>query len=238
MSDFPTGLDRVALERIVAAGRQVLESESALNKTGDNVVGAILRDQGTFFEWNHYPEGDVYDGESHSQYFYHAHAQGQRANEHGHFHTFLRPKGMPSGIRPARVKNFTVPKDDNEALCHIIGMSMDKFGKIIRLFTPNRWVTGETWYVADDVVCMLDNFIIGHTRPSWPTNRWVSGMVQLFRPQIAALVAERDASVAAWEAEHEPDNDVYEDRRLEITSERDVAVEDQLAAAERALASK
>ncbi len=238
MSEFPTGLDRVALERIVAAGRQVLECESVLNKTGDNVVGAILRDQGTFYEWNHFPEGDVYDGESHSQYFYHSHAQGQRTNEHGHFHTFLRPKGMPSGIRPAPVKNFMVPKDDNEALGHIIGMSMDKFGKIIRLFTANRWVTGETWYVADDVIRMLDNFIIGHTRPSWATNRWVSGMVQLFRPQIVALVAERDASVSAWEAEHEPDNDVYEDRRLEITSERDVSVEDQLAAAERALASK
>ena len=237
MGDVFAGLDCASLEHIVAAGQIVRECESALDATGDNIVGEILRDQGTFYEWNHYPEGDVYDNNSHSQYFYHAHPQNQRSDEHGHFHTFLRPKGMPRGVKPAPVKNFKMPKDANDALGHLIAISMDKYGKAIRLFTTNRWVTGEIWYTAADEIAMLDSFVIGHVRPAWPTNRWITGMLQLFRPQISALLAQRDDRIAAWVAEHGPDGDVYEDRRLEITSYRDISVNEQIAAAEKALKS-
>src|SRR3546814_14192456 len=68
----------------------------------DNLVGELLKNNGTFYEWDHYPPGDVYDHETHGQYYYHAHAADQRFDgEHGHFHTFVRPKGMPPGVRPA-----------------------------------------------------------------------------------------------------------------------------------------
>ncbi|HSR70967.1 MAG TPA: hypothetical protein VLL72_01180, partial [Kiloniellales bacterium] len=78
------------------AGRAVVEAHRVLARTGDNVVGELLRDHDTFYEWDHYPPGDVYDRESHAQYYYHAHPPEQRfPGEHGHFHTFLRPKGMP-----------------------------------------------------------------------------------------------------------------------------------------------
>ena len=44
-----------------------------------------------------YHAGDVYDAETHAQFFYHAHpAEQRRSGEHGHFHCFLRPRGMPA----------------------------------------------------------------------------------------------------------------------------------------------
>src|SRR3546814_4518623 len=99
------GLPAEALEAMAAAGAEVVEIHRVLAKTGDNLVGELLKHSGTFYEWDHYPPGDVYDHETHGQYYYHAHAADQRfENEHGHFHTFVRPKGMPPGIRPARVQ--------------------------------------------------------------------------------------------------------------------------------------
>ena len=209
-------LPRERLDAMARAGDDVYECHRVLANTGDNIVGELLRDVETFYEWNHYPDGDVYDPTSQAQYYYHAHPQELRGGEHGHFHTFMRPLGMPKGVAPAPVADFAPPEGENDALSHLIGISMDRYGVPIRLFTTNRWVTGETWYVATDVERMLDGFVIDHARPSWPVNRWVSGMVCLFRPQIAALLHARDAVVAAWVEGH-PDGNVYEDRDLEVT---------------------
>jgi hypothetical protein len=228
-------LPKERLERMAAAGAEVLEVERVLERTSDNVVGEILRHQGTFYEWDHYPKGDVYDDHSHGQYFYHAHAGGTRDAEHGHFHTFVRVKGMPAHIKPARRKQqANWPKGD-DALSHIIGIAMDSAGKPLRLFSTNRWVTGETWYSAKDVHQLVDRFEIDHAQPSWPTNRWVTAMVRLFWPQVMTLVQARDATVAAWQRAN-PGADVLEDRRLEITSQVDISVEAQIKAVKAALA--
>ena len=228
-------LSTEALETMVEAGQEVIEVHRVLAKTSDNVVGELLRGHETFFEWDHYPPGDVYDNEFHGQYYYHAHPPDQRfENEHGHFHTFMRPKGMPEGIRPAPVPGFNKPDDPDDELSHLIAIAMTKEGFPFRLFTVNRWVTGEVWYTAGDVTTLLDRFKIDHTRPSWPVNRWVTGMVALFKPQIAALVEARDRAVADW-AEAHPDVDVYEDRELEVTSYFDISVEDHVRAVARTL---
>ena len=97
------------------AGRTVVNCHRILGKTSDNIVGELLRDYNDFFEWDHYPEGDVYDFETHGQYYYHAHPKEERPGEHGHFHTFLRPDGMPPGIRPAPVEDFTMPENPDDA---------------------------------------------------------------------------------------------------------------------------
>jgi len=60
-------------------------------------------------------------------------------------------------------------------------------------------------------------------------------MLRLFRPQIETLLVERDAAVAAW-LERYPDMDVFEDRRLEITSQCGISADHQIAAVETALA--
>lgn len=215
--------------RISMAGTAVMLSQRLFQKTGDNVVGEVLRGQGTFTEWNHYPDGDAYDPESHAQYYYHAHPpEGRPLKEHGHFHLFLRAKGMPRGMRP--VPGQSLPKDGG--LTHLVAISMDAYGAPIRLFTTNRWVAGDVWYRAGDVIRLLDLFVIEVVRPNLAVNRWLTAMVQLFQPQIVALLNERDAVIDAWRNAH-PDIDVFEDRRLEITSTVDISVDTQIARASR-----
>lgn len=228
MSDL-TELSREELEVLAEAGREVRLCQRVLAKTGDTVVGELLRGHGTLHEWRHYPPGDVYDAEHHAQYYYHVHPDDDRPQgEHGHFHSFLRPHGMPSGVRPAPLPDLAPMESDNDALSHLIGVAVDGAGQAVRLFTTNRWVTGETWYAATDVIAMLNGFVVDHARPSWPTNRWITGVIRLFRPQIIQLLLERDAAIQRWAAQH-PDTYVYEDRGLDITSQRAISVEEQIA---------
>ena len=227
-------LPRARLREMAAAGGRIRDIYRVLGKTGDNVVGEVLRDVGTFFEWDHYPKGDVYDAETHAQYYYHAHPVTLRGGEHGHFHTFLRPKGMPRNVRPADLPDVAPPPGDNDALSHLIAISMDRDGFPTRLFTTNRWVTGETWYAAEDVIAMLGRFRIDHARPSWPTNLWITALLRLFRPQIERLLRQRDAAVADWRRRH-PDRDAFEDREFEIASVEDISVDAQIAAVAAAL---
>ncbi len=219
------------LARMAEAGTRIIECYRVLKKSDANIVGEVLREGGEFYEWDHYPEGDVYDFETHAQYYYHAHPPEERANvwgaEHGHFHTFLRPKGMPPGVRPAPLADYKPPRGDNDALTHFVAISMDRAGFPIRLFTTNRWVTGEIWYDAETVISMLDNFNIDQALPSWPANIWMTEMLQLFRPEIEALLRARDTAVNAWAIDR-PDENAYEDRGLEVTAIRDISVEDQI----------
>jgi hypothetical protein len=225
------------LRMMLAAGEEVREIERVLAKTKHNVVGELLRGQETFYEWDHYPKGDVYDRDSHAQYFYHAHPGGLRDKEHGHFHTFVRAKGMPRGMKPMRYPNRKCWPMGDDALTHIVGISMDPKGQALRLFTTNRWVTGETWYRADDVCKVIGRFAIDHAQPSWPTNRWVSAMVRLFWPQIILLLKARDVVIEDWRKQN-PDKDTLEDRSLEVTSQAEVAIEAQIAAVSAALEAR
>ncbi len=229
MIDFGA-LDTDRLETMAAGGREVIECHRVLAKAGANIVGELLPRDGRFHEFDHCPPGDIYDTESHAQYYYHAHRDG----EHGHFHTFLRSDGMPVDVRP--VDQSTVPSEPprDDSLSHLVAVSMDRHGLPIGLFTTNRWVTGEDWYAAEDVTAMVDRFRIDHANPSWPTNIWIGAMLQLFRPQITELLRERDAVVAGWRA-HNPDLDVFEDRRFDLASSVAISVDDQIAAVAAAL---
>ena len=229
-----TGVPVAELEAMRAAGETVVECHRVLAKTGNNIVAELLRDSDHFYEWDHYPEGDVYDFETHGQYYYHAHPQEERPGEHGHFHTFLRPDGMPPGTKPVALDDFRTPADPNDALSHLVAISMNSKGFPIRLFTTNRWVTGETWYAARDVCRFLPLFEIDLARPSWVVNQWIGGMVTLFRPQIRQLVVARDACIESWRQDR-PDANVYEDRDLEVTAELDIDLDAQIAAVDAAL---
>ncbi|WP_173768220.1 DUF6969 family protein [Nitrogeniibacter mangrovi] len=203
-----------ALVPLIAAGREVAECQRVLEKGGLNLVGEVLRGQGEFVELEHYPRDDVFDHETHAQYYYHAH---RGSAEHGHFHTFLRAPGMPPGCEPVAHDDATAAwPEDEDALSHLIAISMDAWGDPVALFATNRWVTGETWYPAPAVIAMLDEFEIDHAYPSWPVNRWIGALLRLYRPWIEALLHHRDAVVAAWQAAH-PDTEVFEDRALDIT---------------------
>lgn len=225
------------LRQMLKAGEEVKHIWEVLDRTSDNVVGEILRHQGTFFEWDHYPKGDAYDRDTHSQYFYHAHPSPMRDTEHGHFHTFIRRKGMPKSMRPAKNMDRSLWPTGDDALAHIVGISMDQKGFPLRMFTTNRWVTGETWYKAPDIIKLIGRYEMTHAQPSWPTNRWISAMIRMFWPQVIVLLKARDQAVAAWAAKY-PDADPLEDRRLEIAAQTEISVDGQIAALRAALDSK
>ena len=215
------------MENPIQAAKEIIECYRVLQKSNGNVVGEILGQSGEFLQWDHYPKGDVFDPETHSQYYYHAHPPVGREipQEHGHFHCFLRKEGMPSNVSPLVLPNES---DTNQAdLSHLIAISMDKHGFPTGLFTTNRWVTGEAWYPANDVIQMLDHFDIDHAWPSWPTNIWLTNIVKLFKKEIVTLIQDRDKTIAAWQETH-PDSDVLEDRSLEITSYLSISVEEKI----------
>ena len=190
MTDDLRSVPLARLELMDAAGRELAAAERALERQGFNVVGRLLRDEGTFYEWDHYPAGDVYDPHHGAQYFYHAHAAAQRAaEEHGHFHTFIRPGAK-------------------DRLHHLVAIAVDHRSQPIRLFTVNRWVTEDDWLAA---------------------------LVRMFRPEIEALLHQRDAAIAAWQSRHAGE-DPLAARDIEIMSERAISVAAQVDAVARALA--
>ncbi|HEY8330328.1 MAG TPA: hypothetical protein VIO83_03240 [Pseudomonas sp.] len=209
---------------LLEAALEVGRCQRALAKAGLNVVGELLKGHDGFYEMNHYPDGDVYDRDSHAQYYYHAHREG--AVEHGHFHTFLRGPGIPGHLQPLTALQTSEPwPQGKEAIAHLIAVSMDAWGQPIGLFACNRWVTGETWYPAEAVKQMLPAFSIDHAHPSWPTNLWLTALLKLFRPHIESLIEHRDRVIEAWQTNH-PGQDVFEDRALEITGYLPISVEE------------
>jgi hypothetical protein len=218
------------LTRMAAAAETAVDCIHELHEAGSNLAIEALRGSEDFVEWEHYPPDDVRDPETHAQYFFHAHApDGRERPDYAHFHTFMRAKGMPAGVRPVEVDGGASGSSvADEPMSHLIAISMTPSGMPERLFTTNRWVTAETWYRAPDVVAMLDRFVLGQAGPSPLLNRWLAAMLVLFRPQIEQLLIERDVAVERWHSTH-PGLDVFEDRRLEITSSLDISVERQIA---------
>ena len=228
-------LEQDTLVKMAKAGETVNECQRLLDKASSNVVGQCLAHQGTFYEFDHYPSGDVYDSETHSQYYYHSHRP--EGGEHGHFHTFLRARGMPKGLKPIDYKGEATVPSGKDAIAHLIAIAMNKPGQPISLFSVNRWVTDESFYTADDTIAMLDSFKMDHTFPCLAVNQWLTAMLVLFRPQIEALLHERDKTLKNWAAMH-MGTDIYEDRDLEVTSFLPISIADQIAAIDQALDAK
>jgi len=219
-------LDASERTRMREAGNEVRECRRVLARGDLNIVGEVLRGQGEFYEMEHYPRDDVFDATSHSQYYYHAH---RGPVEHGHFHCFLRAGNLPDGVQPLDWPNATTdwPRDD-KAISHLVAISMDAWGEPIGLFATNRWVTDETWFPAEDVIRMLDRFEIDHAKPSWPVNRWLGAMLRLYRPWIIALLRHRDAIISE-RLRATPNDDVLENRALEITGHLPITVDAAIA---------
>ncbi len=223
-----TGLPRSSLMEMAAAARIYLACRRSLTSAGKTIAEEIAGDGLEAF--THYPRGDVYDPESHSQYYFHLHREGDQ----GHFHTFLRARGMPCGLAPA---SLSPVRGERESLSHLIAIALDHRGEPGRLFTTNRWVTAETWYRAADVIAMLSRFRIGHDDPTPTANRWVGAVVTLFRPQIVRLLVERDRRVESHRSAA-AGTPALEDRALEVTSSLAVDIDDHIARIESALAPR
>ena len=225
-ADHNEPISAAQLQRMIDAGNKVVDCLRVLSKSGQNLIGEVLRGD-AFTQWEHYPPDDVHDPETHAQYYFHAHAPDEaRVGDFGHFHTFMMRSGIPENLRPLRLTG-----DSLEAVaggsCHMIAIAMTPEGLPERLFTTNRWVTGEAWYAASDVIAMLDRFEMDLAYPSWPLNQWLTAMLILFRPQIEQLILRRDQTIADWQARY-PLRDVFEDRALEVTSSIEISLVAQI----------
>jgi hypothetical protein len=233
--DIPGCLADLPIEQLVAlrdAGDEVLTCLGAIGRASTNPIARILKNAGDFFENAHYPDGDVFDQASASQYYYHAHRS--ETGEHGHFHTFVRARGLPDGIAPAPYEGPNPPPSGDDAICHLVAVSMNATGLPVGLFTTNRWVTAESYFTAADTIRVLERFSIDHAEPCWATNRFLTALLRLFRPQIEALIRRRDETILVWQRTHSS-TDVFEDRALETTSEMAIDIDDQIAAIETLL---
>lgn len=238
-------ISQVEIEQMIAAAAIIRDCRRDLAGRNTDVVGEVTEGS-PVCDWRHYPDGEVFDPTSHAQYFFHAHAPDSRpGSERGHFHTFLRAEGMPGGVVPLLLPELAVAnvaalppqaaplkRGERDEVSHLIAIAIDARGEPIRLFTTNRWVTGETWYRAEDVTQMLDRFVIAEREPSAVVNRWIGALIRLFRPQIAALLQARDETVMAWRRRRR--THVFEDPRLEITSTLNIQLDTQLAIVDRA----
>lgn len=222
-----------------AAATTIQHIRVALAGRAGGILSVVAAHPAPFKEWQHYPQGEVYDPETHAQYFYHAHPPAQRSpHEHGHFHTFLRAEGMPAGVAPLILPETAVAHASpaspqapplkhgrRDEVSHLIAIALDSEGEPIRLFTTNRWVTGETWYRADDVIKMLDRFKFYAADEPALLHDWVGAIVTLFRPQIDWLLHRRDEMVTGWRQRRR--TNVFEDTRLEVISIFDIDLDAQ-----------
>jgi hypothetical protein len=143
----------------------------------------------------------------------------------------LLPELAVADVVPLAPQAAPLKRGTREEVSHLIAIAIDVRGEPIRLFTTNRWVTGETWYRAEDVILMLDRFVIDEAQPSALLNRWIGAIIQLFRPQIAGLLRARDETVMGWRRRRR--TQVFEDPRLEITSGLNIVLDAQLEFVDR-----
>ncbi|MCC2690885.1 MAG: hypothetical protein K0S21_3688 [Rhizobiaceae bacterium] len=179
------------------AGAEIAFCESVLAKAGLNVLSETFREVSDITAWNHYPPGDVFDPASGAQWFYHCHPAEAGAAEHGHFHCFVRPEGVEGPIH------------------QLAAVGVDRFGRLLRLFTVNQWVVGDDWADAKATVALLDRFDVEMPRPSYLVNRWLTAVISAHRDRIGELLRARDERLAA----HRSEGPARQDRSLEVTSE-------------------
>lgn len=219
------------LARMAEAGQRLIGTARILAKTGDSVVDEVTRDCGPIHPYTHYPEGDVVDRESGAQFFFHMHPIAPLNGApglNGHFHCFVPAPGeaREAGVQPLR---------RGSGMAHLVAVEVDRQSLPVRLFTTNRWVTDETWVEAPAAARLADRFVVELARPSLSVSIWLSSLMRLFQPQIVALLAARDAAIAAL-ASLNPGVDPFECRALEVPSAMAVSVEAQMAGLRAALA--
>lgn len=192
-------------EPLLHAAHEALGIPLRYAQAGSSLAFAAMAGAGRCIELAHYPRQDVVDTLHGTRFYYHAHgARRHPGKEHGHFHLFVQ------GSQP---EDFT----------HLAGISLDPQGQPIRLFTVNRWVTGEAWRPVAEVEPALARFAVQTRGRMAPVARWLTAMVRLYSPQLVQLVRRRDAVMArrsvgqGWEA-------LCEDRRLDVVTQSKISL--------------
>lgn len=207
--------------------KQILESQQLMTHEGNNILHYTLEKKKIFERMSHYPQGDRIDHSTGAQYFYHCHRENYESTEHGHFHCFLRYQHIPKSIKPARIADWDRYMDN--PMTHIIAIGMNQYGHPIRLFTVNRWVTSEIWYHSEYSHRLIRRYKMTLNDHSyWQVlDRWVEGIIHLFKPQILWLHQQRDKKIIQHQEDNHIDNPLM-DYNLEELSDISIDLKQQI----------
>lgn len=208
--------------------QQVLEAQQQMmTAKGKTILHYTLEKKRKHLFMDHYPKGDRIDHQTGAQYFYHCHREDLDSMEHGHFHCFLRYKGIPQRIKPAPLADWDKYMDN--PMTHLVAIAMNCYGQPMRLFTVNRWVSSEILYAAKHTQRLLKLFKMTLTdKPYWQIlDQWVAGMLQLFAPQIIWLHQQRDAFLAQQQQDF-PEQNAYENHQIEEPSQIAIDLQTQI----------
>ncbi|MGH0348753.1 hypothetical protein [Sinorhizobium meliloti] len=189
----------MAEEAVELARREIAYCETLLAKAAPTCSARPFATRLKSRPGTHYPTGDVFDPTSGAQWFYPCHPAEEGAEEHGHFHCFLRPQGPQGPIH------------------HLAAVGVDAHGRLLRLFTVNQWVVGDDWLGAEGTIALLPRFDVQMPRPSYLVNRWLTAIFTAYEQQITELIRERDRALLTH---RQPEGvEARQDRALEVTSE-------------------
>jgi hypothetical protein len=202
--------------KLSAAADELFDLLEQFQRQGEHPVMSVIRDgEQPFTQFTHYPAGDVDDTHTGYAWYYHAHAPSDNRpwQEHGHFHCYAYTEIVPTDATPIALPQQ--PDPIAGGLVHLIALCVNEAGVPCRLFTLNRWASGEWLYPAQVVAELAARFQLENPRHQL-TSRWLSIMLRVLQPQIEWLLRQRDAQIFP----HYPDLAVNrsEDVALEITS--------------------
>ena len=209
------GPTSAAAQRLIRAAHGLSRQIELLARSGHSVMHEVLGPHAVAAPWVQYPAKMVQDPYTRADYFFHSHGPSpSHPDERGHFHVFVR------GLSACQ--------------SHLLAIAIDPYGMPIRLFTTNRWVTGENWMFAEELLTHADHYSLVAPDSSEVLNCWITHCVRLFQPQLRWLTYRRDARLHTLAAGRGVER-VFEDRRVEILSECQVSVGQQVAALQAAL---
>jgi len=190
----------MAARQSVAAFAAVTESAGSLLQSW--IHGQVVR------EFEHYPADDVVDWRRGSQFYYHAHRDGDL--EHGHLHLFWHASSSAK-------RRYLHPDRGGwkrSAPSHLFAISLNARGLPVALFTVNQWVTEGHWFSAEATLACVDRFrpaaVAGHELSC----EWITGFTRMYRPLIEQLLHQRDRRLA----ERDTLGKALQDHSLEVLS--------------------
>ena len=197
-------------QQVAGAVRNARDSVAAFSEA-TAASGSLIQSwvQGReVIEYEHYPPNDIVDRRRGSQFYYHAHRDGDQ--EHGHLHLFWHAtaSGRRRYLRPGQ------PRWVRTAPTHLFAISLDARGLPVGLFTVNRWVTDGHWFDAATTLLFVDRFAVDGVEGHSASCRWLTKFVPLYRPLIEAILLKRDARLARRASLE----DALADHRLEVLS--------------------
>ena len=181
------------------AAQELASIQMKYAKSGRTLNQAALCGTKEFIEWQHYPNNDLIDENTGYEFYYHAHSADEMSKgEHGHFHVIKR---------------------NTDGFHHLLGIALDQKGLAVRLFTTNQWVTGEAIVDSSVAILSVRGFQMDIRGRMAPVCKWIGALMQLFQPEIEALLFERDRQIARLTSKQGSREYVLNSRKYHVLSE-------------------